>query len=320
METGKESKLITLQEFDSLCERYKNWGRWGNDDQLGTLNFISPSAVTQAATEIEQGRSISLSIPLNSNGPQDGTLNRFNPIHLMIRHGGEALIEGIDNQIHSADDVILMALQCGTHWDSLAHVFHKGRIFNGHSIGEVNGYGAKKNGIERMSQSLVGRGILLDIPKLRKSKWLEPSERITPEDLDLAVDKEGLKVKEGDILLVRTGQMGLAKERGNWKDFMSRKIPGLSVKCLEWISAHKIAAVASDNWAVEVVPYETEQILLPLHIIAIVYMGLTLGEVFDLEELSRDCERDGRYSFFFSGAPLPFTGAVGSPVNPIATK
>jgi kynurenine formamidase len=320
MDTSQTPKKITIEEFESLAKKYKNWGRWGDDDQLGTLNFITPSAVTRAAGEIKKGRPISLSIPLNSNGPQNGVMNRFNPIHLMIRHGGDALLEGIDKQIHSADDVVLMALQCGTHWDSLAHIFHEGRIYNNYDIKEVNGNGARKNGIEQVSGRLVGRGILLDIPRIRNTKWLKPSEKVTAEDLDLAVKMENLEVNEGDILLVRTGQMGLAKERGNWQDFMSRNIPGLTVDCLEWIAKHKIAAVAADNWAVEVVPYETEYVLLPFHIIAIVYMGLTLGEIFDLEELARDCAEDGRYSFFLSGAPLPFTGAVGAPVNPIATK
>ncbi len=320
MDTGQTPKKISIEEFESLAKKYKNWGRWGEDDQLGTLNFISPSAITRAAAEVKKGRAISLSIPLNANGPQNGTLNRFNPIHLMIRHGGDAMLDGMDKQIHSADDVVLMALQCATHWDSLAHVFHQGRIYNNYSAAEVNGYGAKKNGIERTSNKLVGRGILLDIPRIKDCKWLKPSERITPEDLDRAVKIENLEVNEGDILLVRTGQMTLAKERGNWQEFMSRAIPGLSVGCLEWIAEHKISAVASDNWAVEVVPYETEYVLLPIHIIGIVYMGLTLGEVFDLDELAQDCAEDGRYSFFFSAAPLPFTGAVGSPVNPIAMK
>jgi kynurenine formamidase len=320
MDQSQNPKKITLEEFESLARKYKNWGRWGNDDQLGTLNFITPSSVTRAAGEIKRGRSISLAIPLDSNGPQNGTLNRFNPIHLMIRHGGDAALEGIDKQIHSADDVVLMALQAGTHWDALSHIFHEGRIYNNRSIAEVNGYGAKKNGIEHVSDKIVGRGILLDIPRVKKTKWLKPSELITPEDLDLAVKMENLEVAEGDILLVRTGQMGIVKEKGNWQEFMTRTIPGLSVGCLEWIAEHKISAVAADNWAVEVVPYETEYVLLPFHVLGIVYMGLTLGEVFDLEELARDCAQDGRYSFFLSASPLPFTGAVGAPVNPIATK
>lgn len=320
MDAGQTSKMISIGEFETLTKKYKNWGRWGDDDQLGTLNFISSSVIARAATEVKRGRTISMAIPLNSSGPQNGTLGRFNPIHLMIRHGGDAMLEGIDNQIHSADDVILMALQCATHWDSLAHVFHRGRIYNNYSIAEVNGNGAKKNGIEQASNKLVGRGILLDIPRIKDCKWLKPSERITQEDLDLAVRVENLEVLEGDILLVRTGQMTIAKERGNWQEYMSRNIPGLSVGCLEWVAKHRIAAVASDNWAVEVVPYETEYVLLPFHVLGIAYMGLTLGEVFDLDELAKDCAVDGRYSFLFSAAPLPFTGAVGSPVNPIAVK
>jgi len=314
------SKKISIEEFDSLVEKYKNWGRWGKDDQLGTLNFITPSAVTRAKSEINSGRTFSLSIPLNSNGPQTGAMKRFNPIHLMIRHGGDAALAGMDKQIHSADDVVLLALQCGTHWDSLAHVFHQGRLYNGYSISEVNGDGAKKNSIDLASDKIVGRGVLLDIPKLKGKKWLDHSEPITAIDLELAAEKERVEIREGDIVLVKTGQMTIAKENGNWERFMSREIPGLAVSCLEWISEHKIAAVAADNWAVEVVPYETETILLPIHILGIVYMGLTLGELFDLDGLAADCAQDARYSFFLSAQPLPLTAAVGSPVNPIAIK
>jgi len=301
-------------------KKYKNWGRWGDADQRGTLNFISGAEIIKAGAEIKKGRAISLAIPLNADGPQTGYLNRFNPIHLMIRHGGDALIEGNSEQVHSADDVVLMPLQSATHWDSLAHVFHRGRLYNNYSIAEVSGSGAKKDGIELMRDKIVGRGILLDMPRLKNQKSLENGYGSTSADLDRAAEQEAVEVRQGDILLIKTGKMTISKERGDWKDWRSPAIPGLALDSLNWIAEHNISAVASDNWAVEVVPYETEGILLPFHILAIVYMGLTLGEVFDLDELAQDCAGDGKYSFFFTAQPLPFTGAVGSPINPIAVK
>ena len=320
MPANKGRKLLGREEFEKLLKKYKNWGRWGVDDQHGTLNFISKTEIKQAGTEIRKGKIFSLAIPLNSEGPQTGYLSRFNPIHLMIRHGGDAMLDGLDEQVHSADDVVLMPLQCATHWDSLAHVFHRGRIYNNYSVREVTGSGAKKNGIELMREKIVGRGILLDIPRLKNRKSLEDGYGINSADLRRAAEREGVEVHKGDILLIRTGKMTTSKERGDWKDWRSPGIPGLTLDSIEWIAEHKISAVASDNWAVEVVPYETEKILLPFHIITIVYMGLTLGEVFDLDGLAQDCAEDGKYSFFFSAQPLPFTGAVGSPINPIAVK
>ena len=306
-------------DFDSLIKKYSNWGRWGPDDQIGTLNLITPSAITKAAGEVRKGRSFSLSIPFSALGPQRGELNRFNPIHLMIRHGGDAALSPGDDQVHTSDDVVLMALQCATHWDALSHIFHRGLMYNGRPAKEVDGSGAHHNGIEAAADRVVGRGVLLDIPRLKKRPWLRADESVTTADLEEASDKEGLKVSEGDIVLVRTGQMAKVKERGNWDDFMSPAIPGLSLDCAEWISRKGVAAVAADNWGVEKFPSETA-VPSPLHVLGIVYMGLTLGEDFDLEALAQDCAADEIYSFFFSAAPLPFTGAVGSPVNPMALK
>jgi kynurenine formamidase len=321
------SKTVSVEEVLTLAERFSNWGRWGPDDELGTLNFITLEHIQHAAREIRAGRAFSLAIPFGASGPQRGGFGRFNPIHLMMRDGGDALsgafrdfYGGKDKHIRGADDMIIMPLQCGTQWDSLAHIIHKDRLYNGYSAAEVSSAGAKRNGIDKAHDKVVGRGVLLDIPRMKGHTWLEPGEGIVPEDLDEAAAREGVRVGEGDIVLVRTGQMAMVRAQGDWGDYAGGPAPGLALESLEWIWSHRIAALATDTWGAEVLPNATPDIFQPFHIVSIVYMGLLLGEIFDLEALSASCADDGQYAFFFSALPLPITGAVGSPINPLVVK
>jgi kynurenine formamidase len=322
-----ESKRVSLAELGELTGRYSNWGRWGADDELGTLNFITPERVAAAAAEVRHGDVYSLSIPFGADGPQRGEHGRFNPIHLMIQDGGDALtggfrdlFDGQDRNFRGTDDVIIMPLQCATQWDSLAHVIHKEKIYNGYSCSEVSSTGAKKNGIVTAQSKLAGRGVLLDIPRARGVAWLEPGEGLTPADLDDAASRQGVDVQEGDIVLLRTGQMALVADRGEWGDYVGGDAPGLALESLDWLYEKRIAAIATDTWGFEVRPNQTPDVFQPLHIVAIVYMGLMIGEIFNLEELAEACAADGRYSFLFSALPLPIKGAVGSPINPMALK
>jgi kynurenine formamidase len=166
----------------------------------------------------------------------------------------------------------------------------------------------------------LGRGVLLDIPRTKGRNWLEPGDGITTQDLDEAAAHANVQVMEGDIVLIRTGQMAMVREQGTWGEYAGGSAPGLALDSLKWIWDHRIAALATDTWGAEVRPNETPDIFQPFHIVSIVYMGLLLGEIFDLEALSASCAQDGRYTFFFSALPLPITGAVGSPINPLAVK
>lgn len=319
---AKGRKKLSVAEFLRLTARYSNWNRWGKEDQLGTLNYITDDTVAEAAREVRRGEIRSLSIPLDSDGPQRGVLGRFNPIHYMIRDGAD-VVAGVkdprkDHQIHSTDDVAILPLQCGTQWDSLAHIVHHGRIYNGYPATEVGSGGARKNSITNAKEKFVGRGVLLDMPRAFGKKWLEVGFPITTDILERVAGKEGVEIREGDIVLVRTGRMAMAKAEGAWGDYSGGPTAGLSVDAAEWLFRNRVAAVAADNFAVEVLPYETEEILLPLHLLAIVYMGLPLGEIFDLDGLSETCTKYERHTFFFSSPPLLVSGAVGSPINPVA--
>lgn len=320
-----EPSIETVLE---LCERYSNWGRWGPDDQLGTLNLVTADHVRTAANLVEQGRTISLALPYDDSGPQTGNLGRFNPIHLMIRDGADAIAGtslrdfygGTEKHFRGTDDLIIMPLQSGTQWDALGHVVHENRIYNGYSADQVSSKGAMKNDVRQAAGGMVGRGVLLDVPRALGVDWLEPGHAIGADDLDRAAALADVSVAAGDFVLVRTGAMAAARAAGSWGDYAGGDAPGLGLESVDWIASRDVAAVAADTWGLEVRPNETPDVFQPLHIVFIVYMGLWLGEIFDLEPLADDCADDGVYEFFFCGPPLPFTRAVGSPLNPMAIK
>jgi kynurenine formamidase len=311
-----------------LCAAHSNWGRWGPDDQRGTLNLITPECVVRAAGLVRKGTPISLALPYDEAGPQNGAFNRFNPIHLMVRDGADAIVGssirdfygGVDRHFRGTDDVVMMPLQCGTQWDALGHVVFEDKIYNGYSADQVSSKGAWKNDITNAATAPAGRGILLDIPKAKGVQWLEPGTVITADDLDDAADKQGIAVQRGDFVTVRTGAIAQVRAEGAWGDYAGGPAPGLGLASIDWVAGHEIAALATDTWGMEVLPNETPDVFQPLHIVFIVHMGLLVGEIWDLEALASDCADDDVYEFFFVGPALPFTNAVASPLNPIAIK
>jgi kynurenine formamidase len=308
--------------------RYSNWGRWGADDELGTLNHIRPSDVVAASGLVRDGRVFSLAIPVDENGPQQGGFGRFNPIHLMIRDGNAAatgttvrdFYGGRDRWIRGTDDLLILPLQSGTQWDALGHIVFDGHIYNGYSATDVGSKGAIRNDIAKTRDRIVGRGVLLDIARAKGVAWLEPGEAIHAADLDAAAASQRVDIGRGDIVLIRTGQIAQCRAEGSWGAYAGGAAPGLALDTVAWIHDREIAALATDTWGAEVLPNETPDVFQPLHIILIVHMGLLVGEIFDLEGLAADCASDGRYEFLFTAPPLPITGGVGSPVNPLAIK
>lgn len=303
--------------------RYSNWGRWGPDDELGTLNFITPDRVLAAASLPRRGLVLSCALPFDASGPQSGTGGRHNPIHYMLADGGDILAgaqDPIPGGFNYADDAVIMPLQCGTQWDALAHVSYDGKLYNDRDVSLVTSQGARANSIDRLRDGVVGRGVLLDLPGKLGVPWLENGTRILPRDLDACAEASGVAIEAGDVLLVRTGMLTRCLEEKSWAGFCGGPAPGLSVHCARWLHEREVAAVATDTWCVEVIPHETGDCVLPLHMIALRDMGLLLGEIFHLDRLAAACAEDGNYAFLFAAPPLPITGAVGSPINPLAIK
>jgi kynurenine formamidase len=307
-----------------LALQVRNWGKWGPEDELGTLNYITPAMIAQACQLVTAGKVFALGIPLQRHGPQSGTRQRFNPIHTMFRDGGDQprnAAEVAEMQGYGgSDDWIVMPLQCVTQWDSLAHVFYDGEMYNGFDAALVTSSGAAKNSIDKAKDKIVGRGVLLDVARHKGVQALEPGYAITVADLEDTAAAEQVEVQCGDLLLIRTGHMSRYLDKGNWNYFDLDNSPGVSVHTAPWMHAKEIAAVASDNYAVEVRPSELPTFRSPFHICAIPNMGLTLGEIFYLEDLAADCAADGRYTFLLVAPPLPVTHAVGTPINPYAMK
>ncbi|WP_438941844.1 cyclase family protein [Naasia lichenicola] len=312
-------------EIYARATAYRNWGRWGDDDVLGTLNFIDAAKRIEAAGLVREGRVVSLSLAFNTDGPQKGWRRRVNPIHTMTDTGSDAELgnQGFPHGIGGADDYITMPLQSSTQWDGLGHIFDHGKAWNGRRAGTtVTSDGDLVTGIEHAADVIVSRGVLLDVGRFLAPETgeLPNGYGVTAADLDACIAAQGTSstVGRGDIVVVRTGRLARARRDG-WDDYAGGEAAGISLTAAGWIHRTEIAAIATDTWGFEVRPNEFDvPSFQPLHQVAIPNMGLTIGEMWDLDELAVACAELGRFDFLLSAPPLPITGAVGSPVNPVA--
>ena len=306
----------------AAAARYSNWNRWGADDVKGTLNFLTPDLRLAAARLVRRGVTFSLCQRFEADGPQRGWRRRTNPVHTMLDTGLDAERgQGFPHGLGGADDVIFMPLQCSTQWDGLGHIFDHGIAWNGRAAGDVvTSEGDQVTGIENIADVVAGRGVLLDVGRvIGLDGELPDGFAITPEHLSRTAAAQQVSVRRGDIVLVRTGQLSRVRREG-WGEYAGGGAPGLSFTCAGWLHDSEIAAIATDTWGFEVRPNEFDVAFQPLHQVAIPHIGLTIGEMWDLDALAADCAQDSVYEFWLSAAPLPVTGAVGSPVNPIAVK
>lgn len=307
------------------AKRCSNWGRWGPDDVLGTMNHLTEDKRREGAALIRRGVAFSLSQRFDMDGPQKGWRRRTNPVHTMLDTGTDAAagIQGFPHGLGGADDVIAMPLQCSTQWDGLGHIFDHGVAWNGRPAGEVvTSLGDAVTGIETVAGVIAGRAVLLDVGRaLGDGGELPDGFAITEEHLLSTVERQGPSsaVGRGDLVLVRTGQLSRARRDG-WGDYAGGPAPGLSFTTAGWLHRTEIAAVATDTWGFEVRPNEFDVAFQPLHQVAIPHIGLFIGEMWDLDALAEDCAADGVYDCWLTAAPIPVTGAVGAPVNPIAVK
>jgi kynurenine formamidase len=311
----------SLEEVEALARQYNTWGRWGSEDELGALNFIDEGAVARAAALVRTGRVISCAMPYDQTGPQKGDLGRTNPVHYMVQDGGDIALGAQDHlaRLRYADDAVTMPLQSATHWDAFSHIFYDGKMYNGFGLENVTSSGARRGALETMREKMVGRGVLLDFPRRFGIPWMEAGHGLSSADLEACAAAQGVEVGRGDILLIRTGKLAQARTQG-WGEYTGGDAPGLALDSTHFVCSREVAAFATDTWGGEVRPNETDAIYQPLHVVLLVNAGVLFGEMFDLEGLAAACAEDGTYEFLFVAAPLPFTGAVGGPLNPIAIK
>ena len=300
-----------------------NWGRWGDNDELGATNFITPEVIAAAAGLIKEGRVLNLALAIEPTAPY----NRTPAMKFMTTTSADSLVQGDARAfmpgLQINDDYISMPLQCSTQWDGLAHFCFEDVLYNGFWGGEVSSTGLNYLGVDRLRSTLIGRGVLLDMARWKGKPYLDPGTPITDLDLDGCAKAQGVDIRPGDMLLVRTGHLERwpSIEMQDRFGFLRGGEPGMSVTTPSWLDEKQVAAVALDNMAAEVTPFEEgAKRAYPWHVQVIRNMGLLVGEIWKLDELSEDCAKDGRYAFFLSAPPLNITGAVGSPISPVAIK
>ena len=314
MGTGKRD--WTADEVAAIAEQVSNWGRWGPEDERGTLNLLTPAHVVAAARLIEEGVTVPCARPVPVRPAADNPLPAR---HFMITAGDDARIEANLDNFESVADWLGMNLHGlpNSHLDALSHVFLNGRMYNGYEAALVRSDGAGRCSIMFAADGIVGRGVLLDIPAVRGAPYLEPGDRIGVDDLAAAEEAEGVQVQEGDIVLVVTGRDARRAAVGPWWH-RTDGIAGLGVDCIPWLHEREVAVLGCDAIS-DVLPTYIPGWPQPIHVLALVQMGLPMLDNLRLDRLVAACRERRRWAFHFAVAPLHLERGTGCPVNPLAT-
>lgn len=304
-----EERPKTSADVESLITELSNWGRWGKEDQLGTLNLITSEKRKQAAGLVRQGISVSLARVVEKQRAVDNP----DPFVLTML----ANVEGGDSQWALDRYSLAYHGYTHTHLDALCHLFYRGKMYNGFAQSEVGPMGAKKLSINNARSGVFTRGILFDIPRLRGVRFLEPATAIYPEDLDAWEKFAGVKASSGDVIFIRTGRWQRRATMGPW-DALNPGLAGLHVSCARWLKKRDVAILGSDA-ASDVIPSGIEGMTHPVHLLVLHAMGMNIFDNCDLEEVSETAQKLKCWEFLLTAAPLPVDGGTGSPLNPLAT-
>jgi kynurenine formamidase len=296
--------------FGALYQRLRDATPWGPDDRRGALNYITPGRVLAAAAEVRLGRTVTLEAPIETQAAPD---NPEPAVDRMMGTGDQAdpagltfAMDRLEMNVHGNAD---------SHIDALCHVMYRAMLYNGVPAGTVTSAGADELSIELASNGIVGRGVVLDIPRLHGVPWLEPGDHVTADDLTRAEEAQGVRVGEGDLLFVRVGHRERRNAMGPWDSAASRA--GLHPTAMEFVAERKIAALGSDSNN-DTAPTAAEGVDFPVHVLALNAMGLHLLDWLQFDDLIPLCAETGRWSFLCVIAPLRLVRGTGSPVNPIA--
>lgn len=311
------SEATYLTYFDTLS----NWGRWGEDDRLGTLNLITPTVRAQAAATVVDGTVISLSRDMDPAEPdplERGTvLQRFMQTHepeeIQASIGGDEL-----PRLGAVREYVAMIPHgSSTHLDGLAHISWNGKNYNGFDASATTAMsGARHLSVHQASEGIISRGVLLDIPGARGVDWLQPGDSVFPEDLAAAEERQGVTVAEGDVLLLYTGNFKRIAVEGLHPELHH---PGYNAACLPWLHERGVSLISSDTINdCNPCGFETPDLVIPVHAVALVAMGLWMVDNMNLDELAETCAQRDRYEFMFAMLPWRMVGVTSSPVNPVA--
>ena len=313
--TDTVDRKLSVAEFEEVFESVRNWGRWGPDDELGTLNLITPEHVRRAAGLVRSGRRVSMAIPINTVAGPDNP----NPATRFVTQAHDVPVDG--SKVRFGLDWLGMAAHgdCHTHVDALCHISYDGLTYNGRVANEIMlSTGAIEQDMAVVSDGVVGRGVMLDVAGMRGVDWLEPGEAVTAAELDACVEHEGVELGEGDILVLRTGHHARRLALGPWDNGPDGEgKAGLHIDAIPWMHERGIGAFLPDGDG-ETVPSVVDGITYPIHPLQVVAMGMLVSDSLQFEELIAVCREEQRYEFMVVGLPLRLPGGTGSPWNPIA--
>jgi len=311
------------QLVDMLANSPSNWGRWGAEDEVGALNFLTPERVVAAAGAVRSGKVFTLMTVIGTGNdpvwPGRAQAQRYN-----TRDKGHYLAGKADSNpggTEYADDYIAMFLQGATQYDGLGHVWYDDLLYNGYPADSTVGGMAKASVLPIAEHGVVGRGVLLDVARFRGKETLDKGEAIDLETLLACAQQQGVELRKGDILLIRTGFIGSFYKRESAEFYSNYIEPGLtySPELVDWFHDQEIACLATDTMANERTVHESGAAFV-LHAALMRNLGVTFCEILNLEELGADCAADSQYDFLYAAAPLKVAQATGAPVNPMAIK
>jgi kynurenine formamidase len=314
MQQGIPVEETVLEYFSTLS----NWGRWGAEDQLGTLNFLSPEKTRRAVSLVREGVTLSCARTIRYDAGPDSPAP---PIHYMVESGeGWASGEKVSNRRNQVSVDFFGMIFHGhtiTHLDSLAHFFWEGKMYNGRPAHLVStSLGATVESVEVAKDGIITRGVLVDVPMIRGTNWVERGEGVMPQDIEEAERRCGFRVEEGDILLVRTGQLHRRNQEGP-VDPAAVGSTACQAACLPLFHQRGIAMICSDTGN-DVMPPQYNRLSNPIHQVGIVAMGLWILDNANLEDLAAACRQRQRWEFMMCVGPLRLFNGTGSPLNPIA--
>lgn len=312
--------MMTQESMDDAAvrqtfARIKNWGRWGEKDELGTLNHIGTEERLRALALVREGLTIGCGNPLDT---VPSPMNSLPAQHYMVQAGDAMPAKGPGV---SYDFIgVFPHGQAQSHLDAMCHISHDGLMFGGRPCSEVGSKGATSLAITAVADGICGRGVFLDIAATRGVDWIESDAPVRPADLDAAEKRAGVTVGKGDILIYRTGRHERREQGGRHKERLPDgrgSLPGLYPDCLEWLHRRDVALIGSDC-AHDVLPAPFAEEWIPIHVGTEVYMGMLLLHNLNLVRLAAQVAKSGRAEFCFVAAPLNISGGTASPMNPIA--
>lgn len=303
---------MDVDDFDALFEDIKTWGRWGPDDGKGTLNYITADKVVAAAATVRTGRTVTMSLPVNTTAGPD---TPSPALHYMVIAHDVAFGDG-DGRFATDFIGIDFHGESQSHVDSLCHVSYRGLLYNGVPVERVTSRGGSVHSVDEYRHGVVGKGVMLDIPRLRGVEWLEPGEWVDAAELEAAERAQGVRLSAGDVFVFRTGQHRRRLTLGAWDNNAVGRA-GLHPTALRLLAERGVGAFAADGDG-ETIPSPVDGVSYPMHPLMITAMGMCAFDNLQLEDLAAACEEEGRWEFLFSAGPLRIAAGTGSPVNPIA--